>query len=182
MSRTDIRSDYGAEAADTDQSRGTYDYVMDLHYYMRSKGKCTPQALGQQCDFFAPLNNSRPTKDLTRDSLLSGRGQVLTGSPECQVYWLPESIFQQRLDSANWSGDSLEPQFNKLPRACNGLSETDTTQYSFMPGAFQRGYVGYDAIFNSNLNSRELARQEYNMLQPQPTPKNTESFGSYPRF
>lgn len=145
---------------------GVMDYNLFLPAHMRMNvEKCHPLSQDKQCDFWGPLRGKR----VTQDSFLSGRGQSLSDCPDCDVFYLPESIFPNKPDpgdfayeqqtgkimSARCQRTDLEPLYTRKPRSCNGLSETDISQYAFMPSAWQKGYTGYRSVVDTNLQSRQ---------------------------
>ena len=144
----------------------TLDYNLNLKAHMRENvDKCHPLSTGKQCNFYGPLRGVRTTQE----SFMSGRGQVLSECPSCGVNYLPESLFPDKADPADFATvdqkngmirarcqrTDLEPLYTRQPRSCNGLSETDITAYSFMPSAWQRGYEGFRAVVDTNLQTRQ---------------------------
>ena len=131
-------------------------YQLDLKAEMRPQPKAQFLGLGTQPSFWGPLRGNR----VTQESFLQGRGHVLSDCPDCGVYRLPNSLFP-RVDSAEkkpaCQRTDLQPEYTKQPRACNGLSELDTSCYTMFPGAFVPAYLGYNAVVRTNLQTRDEA-------------------------
>ncbi len=138
------------------QDRAHYDYTADLSAHMRPQQKCQFLGLGRTCDFFGPLRGNR----LTRESFLQGRGHTLSEAPECGVIRLPASLFPAapaRSEDAQMpacQNTSLQAQYTRQPRSCNGLTEVDYSPYTLFPGKYFPGYAGYDAVVGTNVQSR----------------------------
>lgn len=158
-------------------NQGQQDYVMDKKYWMRpGVNRCRENSLGTTCSFYGPMTVPRTTQE----SFLQGRGQIENDNcPECGVIYLPESVFALTKDEEKGCQNmALQPEFTRQPKSCFNISETETTAYAMMPGAFQKGYVGYDALCDTNIQSRENARQEYRAPPQTPGQKMT-NYGSY---
>ena len=135
-----------------------YNYTMHRNAVMRQGvNKCGDKGLGRNCTFYGPMDNSR----VLRDSFLSGRGQVKNDCASWDVKYLPSSLFEPGFDPRPATDQSLEANYSRIPKSCNGISEIDVTQYAFMPGSFQRGFQGLHSIADTNLSSRDMARDDY---------------------
>lgn len=149
-----LKFDLSSRESDAYVSQQQNDYVMNLAAaYRVGKPRPMPLSVGSQPDFWGPLRGNK----VTQDSFLSGRGQPLSKGPECDVRWMPESIFPM---SSGESTDQcqrtdLEPMQTRLPKSCNGLSSTDTTAYWMMPSAWQKGYTGFRAVVDTNMQTRQ---------------------------
>lgn len=159
------------------------DYYLNLKAHMRPVKKCTFKGLGTTCSFYGPLNVGRTT----RDSFLQGRGQILTECPECDVRRLPDTLFANRKQDGEHEycdNTELQPLQTRVPRSCNGLMQTDITQYQFMPGAWQNGYAGYNSVVDTHIQSREDAREAYqaqcDMEYEDTSAEQRGSYGCYP--
>lgn len=154
------------------------DYILDRKYWMPpGSTKCHENSLGSTCTFYGPKNVPKTTQE----SFLEGRGQVNDDfCPECGVIVLPDSVFPGTAQPRACQDMSLQPQFTRQPKNCRTLAETDISQYAFLPGAWQRGYLGVNSLCDTGINiqSRENARLEY-----RPSPKTAAqsqlNYGSY---
>ena len=130
------------------------DYQMDLTAnYRTGQRPAYPLAHASNPTFWGPLTGSL----VTQESFLQGRGQTLANCPDCDVIWLPESLFPtqtQHTQPRSCQATDLEPLYTRMKRSCNSVSETDMTEYWMMPGAFQAGYSGPDSGIGSNLQTR----------------------------
>ncbi len=166
---------------------GTYDYVFNRNYWMRENvPKCQTLSLGANCSFYGPKDVTRTTQE----SFLQGRGQVENDKcPDADVIYLPEAVFAMgnRDKGPQCQRTDLEPHQDRQNRACFNISETESTSYAFMPGAWQTGYSGANDFCDdckpgcsggTLIQSREDARDMY---KPRPQPNNMSrgSYGSY---
>ena len=161
--------------------QNSYDYVLNRDAVMRQNRIHAPfMTPVQNVDFYGPLAGNRVTKE----SFITGRGHTLNRDPLNQVVYLPVSVFNepQRIQSTCDRID-LQPQFTRVKPTCNGLRETEVTQYSFMPGHFQDGYIGYNNVVYSNLQTRvgpDYAPNAYRACQANyASYKPTRSFDRY---
>jgi hypothetical protein len=159
-------------------NKSTNDYVMDRNYWMRPNvTQCQENSLGTLCTFSGPKTVPRTTQE----SFLQGRGQILNSNcPDCEVIYLPESLFPSTNTRKNerCQDMALLPEFTRQPKSCGTLSETEITTYAFMPGAWQKGYTGYNSMCDTNIQSREVARLDYRAKPRSPQEKMT-NYGSY---
>ena len=160
-------------------NRGQYGYVMDRNYWMApGVEKCKENSLSGVCSFYGP----KTAPKTTQESFLQGRGQVNDDfCPECGVIVLPKSVFPEKPASQpRCQNMALEPQYTRTSKSCGTLSETDISSYAFMPGAYQRGYLGVDSLCHTgtNIQSRENARMEYRAPPRTPAERQT-NYGSY---
>jgi len=142
-------------------NEGTTDYVLDRKYWMRPNvNRCHETSLGTLCSFYGPKDTPRTTQE----SFLQGRGQAYNDQcPDCEVIYLPDEVFnltKEKEKKKSCQDMSLQPQFTRQPKSCGTLAETETTAYAFMPGAYQKGYNGYNAVCSTNIQSREIGRME----------------------
>lgn len=153
---------------DDQLNQGINDYQLTLNaHYRTNMNQAMPLSTGRQPDTYGPLRGRR----VTQESFLQGRGQALSDCPDCGVRWLPETLFPQNSGvQSQCQRTDIQPLYTKVPKSCNGLQETDITQYSFMPGAWQRGYTGYNAVVDTNLQSRQAP-------QPMGVQNGGESYG-----
>jgi len=130
------------------------DYQMDLAAnYRVGQPPVFPLQVGVQPTFWGPLRGSL----VTQESFMQGRGQTLAECPDCDVIWLPESLFPaqtQHSAARECQRSDLEPEYTRMKKSCNGLEETDTTPYTMLPGAWQVGYSGPDSGIGSNMQTR----------------------------
>jgi hypothetical protein len=130
---------------------GVYDYNLYRAAAMRQNLTQAPfMSPAQNVDFYGPLVGNRVTKE----SFLQGRGHTLSKSPDNEVNYLPESLFNQPQIKSQCDRVDLLPMFTRVKPTCNGLRETNVTQYSFSPEHFQNGYLGYNNVVYSNLQTR----------------------------
>jgi hypothetical protein len=125
----------------------------------------------QNVDFYGPLVGNR----VTRESFMQGRGHTLSKGADNEVYYLPEALFNRPpVIQSQCDRVDLEPMFTRVKPSCNGLKETDITAFSLMPGHFENGYLGYNNVVYSNLQTRigpETSKYSY--------PQCAENYGSY---
>lgn len=155
------------------------DYVLDKNYWMRPNvSKCRENSLGSTCSFYGPMTVPRTTQE----SFLQGRGQIQNDHcPECGVIYLPESVFALTKDEKKTCQDlSLQPQFTRKPKSCFTLAETDISTYAFLPGSFQKGFLGVNSLCDAGMNiqSREEARMEYRGA-PRSASEKLSNYGNY---
>lgn len=155
----------------------TNDYIINYNLnhnaVMRGKNsnKCQNLGTGKQCHFYGPLVGKR----ILQDSFITGRGQVLSECPDCGVNYLPKSLFPDKVlgSKSTCQRTDIDPLYTKVPRSCNGLTETNILQYSQMPSNWKKGYYGYDAVINTNMQSRMPSMCEtYNN-------PNRQNYGNY---
>lgn len=162
-----------------DVNQGYNDYVLDRKYWMRPVTRCRENALGTTCSFYGPKTVPRTTQE----SFLQGRGQVNNDHcPDCDVIYLPKKVFEltEDEDKTSCQDMALQPQHTRFPKSCNNLSETEISQYAFLPGAFQKGYQGVDSLCHVGINiqGREQARASYRPGPQTPAQQRT-NYGSY---
>jgi len=140
------------EQADDAQNQKIYDYNLDRSTVMRQHTVKAPLlSAGRQPDFYGPLAGDRVTKE----SFLQGRGHCLNKCPDCEVTYLPESLFPKKNIKPSCEHVDLQGLYTRIPKSCNGISETDTYAFSQMPGAWENGYAGYNAVVYTHLQSRD---------------------------
>lgn len=130
------------------------DYVLNINAAYRPGEMPTNLSIGSQPTTYGPLRGAL----VTQESFLQGRGQTLADCPDCDVRWLPESLFptpnaHNRLSSCQRT--DLEPLQTRTKRSCNGLEEMDTSAYWMMPGAWQPSYSGPNHGVGGNLQTRQ---------------------------
>ena len=146
-----VTFDSGYERGRDIIDEGLNDYTLYRGAVMRQNVTQAPfMTAGQGTDFFGPLTGNRVTKE----SFLQGRGQTLSKSPDNEVTYLPESLFNQPMIQSKCDRVDLMPLFTRVKPTCNGLRETDVTAYRFSAGKFQDGYLGYNNVVYSNLQTR----------------------------
>ena len=130
---------------------GSYDYVLNRNAVMRQgQLKANFSAPAQGIDFYGPLASSR----VTRESFIQGRGHTLSRDPDAEVTYLPMSLFNQPPLHSSCDRIDMLPQFTRVKPTCNGLRETIITPFAFSPGHFENGYLGFNNVVYSNLQSR----------------------------
>ena len=129
------------------------DYVLNLNAVWRQgQPEPRPLAVVQQPTFYGPLRGSL----VTQESFLQGRGQTLSDCPDCEVVWLPETLFPNKASAPpTCERTDLEPLQTRQRRSCNGLEEVDTSEYWMMPSNYQEGYTGPYFGVNGNLQTRQ---------------------------
>ena len=134
-----------------------HDHVMNLDAnYRPALNKAPLLSQGLQPSFWGPLRGV----NVTRDSMLQGRGQTLSKCPDCGVRWLPETLFPYKKPMSSSEKtpcyrSDIQPLYTRVPRSCSSLAETDVTSYFLLPGAFQKGYEGYKAVPQTNIQGRD---------------------------
>lgn len=152
------------------QNSKIYDYNLSRDAVMRQNVVKAPMlSVGRQPDFYGPLIGNRVTKE----SFLQGRGHCLNNCPDCEVTYLPESVFPKHTVQSTCDRVDLDGLYTRLPKSCNGLAESDSYVFSQMPGAFEKGYTGYNAVVYTNLQDRDGPAQKLNQLP------GCENYGSY---
>lgn len=131
------------------------DYNLNLAAYWRpQEGVPALTAVGVSPSFFGPIRGALTTQE----SFLQGRGQSLSACAQCEVRYLPESLFTPPPTSATPTvkcfRTDLEPQYTKYKKSCNGLQDMDTSILWMMPGAYQKGYSGPNNGVGGNLQTR----------------------------
>jgi len=180
MAQTRIHDDAEARAYTESVQLGGAAYHMNRAYWMREgTSKCYPDGRGVQCSFFGPLDNTTDgTANVTKDSYLTGRGQPLSGCPECQVRWLPRELFDTvpRWQHDDWG--SLTPDMRSAD-VCDSVTEQDATAYALMPRGFQDSFT---LIFGAN--GRGVDREVYAAGangSRRAAQQGVTSYGYYPR-
>lgn len=150
-----LRFDDCNKVSDMYQSDSQNDYTLNVAAnYHTSADRPFPLSQGGQPDFWGPLRGIK----VTQESFLQGRGQTLADCPDCDVRWLPESVFPtatQHSAPRSCQRTDLQPLFTRVPKVCNGLDETDISAYWMMPSAYQVGYAGYKAVVDTQLQTRQ---------------------------
>lgn len=123
-----------------DQSEN--DYVLNLNaVYRQGDPPVMPLSVTGQPTFWGPLRGSL----VTQESFLQGRGQTLANCPDCDVVYLPETLFPAHTAHSQLpkcQATDLEPLQTRSRRSCNGLDETDTSAFWMSPSNYQEGYSG----------------------------------------
>jgi len=161
----------------TSKNEGVYDYIINRKAVMRPDvEKCSAAGLGRTCDFYGPLSGKR----VTQSSFLEGRGQTLSECPECDVRYLPASVFpEKRFEARACQNTDLQAEYTRLPKSCNGLQEVDISAYFAMPSNYQKGYKGLDSVNRDFwVQSRENTRDQYQAVHITPE-SSKQSYGSY---
>ena len=82
---------------DTYRAQAASDYWMNLNaVYRQGQPPIMPLSVATQPTTWGPLRGSL----VTQESFLQGRGQTLADCPDCDVRWLPESLFSQESGTA----------------------------------------------------------------------------------
>jgi hypothetical protein len=128
-----------------------YDYTLYRPAVMRINRIEAPFMMpAQNVDFYGPLAGNRVTKE----SFLMGRGATLSKCPDCEVNYLPSSLFNQPPVKSQCDRVDLLPMFTRVKPTCNGLKQTDVSEYAFSAGAYAGDYAGINAVTYSNLQTR----------------------------
>lgn len=138
---------------DTYKAQSVNDYVLNLNaHYRQGEPEVVPLSVGNLPTSYGPLRGSL----VTQESFLQGRGQTLADCPDCEVIWLPESLFPTSAAprATSCARTDLEPLQTRQRPSCNGIKETDTSQYWMMPSNYQEGYTGPYYGVNGNLQTR----------------------------
>jgi len=150
----------------------TYGYTMDRNYVMRPNLVQAPLLRrGALPDFYGPKVGNR----VTQESFLQGRGHCTNKCPDCEVIYLPGSVFPHRRPvQSSCERVDLDPFYTRVPKSCNGLVETDLSVYRFMPENYKRGYQGYSALNDTHIQTRVPPSDER-----RPLSACASSYGSY---
>lgn len=162
----------------------TYDRTMDTSYWMRpGVSQCSSLGVNTTCSFYGP----KTVPKITQESFLQGRGQQLNSKcPDGDVIYLPAGVFQlgaQNHNANKCQTTELDPYFDRQPRSCFNISETDTTAYTMgIPGAWQGTNVQLtDFEGKSNVQGREIGRSQYDHPTTSSTAAQRGSYGNYNR-
>ena len=145
-----VSLDSGYEKGRDVVDQASNDYTLNRSAVMRNRPGAPLMTAAQNVDFYGPLTGSR----VTRESFIMGRGHTLSKGPDNEVYYLPASVFPQHETKQDCDRVDLEPLFTRVNPSCNGIKETDTFAYNLMPGHFENGYLGYNNVVYSNLQTR----------------------------
>jgi hypothetical protein len=162
-----VSMDSGYERGRDVIDQGVYDYNLFRSSVMRPNRIDAPfMTVAQNVDFYGPLTGNRVTKE----SFIQGRGHTLSRGPDNEVFYLPSSVFPQvDLKPTQCDRVDLEPVFTRVKPSCNGIKETDVFAYSLMPGHYEDGYMGYNSVVYSNLQTKmgpDTARYTYPVCSP----------------
>lgn len=148
-----------------------YDYTLYRGAVMRQNRTEAPfMTPAQNVDFYGPLTGSR----VTQESFIMGRAATASRNPDSEVNYLPESLFPAHQVKSTCDRIDLQPMFTRLKPSCNGLRQTDSSAYAMFPGAWEKGYLGYNSVVYNNLQSRIPPAIEPNLLNP-----CAENYASY---
>lgn len=143
--------DPGYELAKDELNERQYDYNLTRNAVMRQNVVQAPfLSAGRAPEFYGPLVGNR----VTRESFMQGRGAIKSKSPQCEVTYLPESLFPAHTVRTKVDRVDLESFYTRLPRSCNGLAETEVTPYRQSAEDYKRGYQGYNAVVHTQIQSR----------------------------
>jgi len=158
------------EAEDIDNNQ-SYDYVMYRDAVMRKNTTQAPMlSAGYQPSFYGPLTGNR----VTRESFLQGRGHTSSKCPDCEVVYLPASLFPDKNVVTPCERVDMQPMYTRVPKSCNSISEVDTFAYQLMPGHYMEGYQGMNSVTSTHIQTRVPPEQ------PQPGYKPcATNYGSY---
>lgn len=164
-------NDNGYEQAKDELNERSNDYNLARNAHMRQNVVQAPfMSAGLQPDFYGPLVGNR----VTRESFLQGRGAIKSKSPQCEVTVLPDSLFPMHTVRSNCDRVDLESMYTRLPRSCNGLSETEVTPYRLMPENYKKGYQGYNAVIHTQIQARVGPPDQARAFDP-----CAQNYGSY---
>jgi hypothetical protein len=161
----------------TDQAISNYQLNLNASY---RQGEPPIRPLGVMINptTYGPVRGSL----VTQESFLQGRGQTLADCPDCEVTWLPESLFPTKTaynQLPSCQRTDLEPLQTRVPNSCNGLKDMDTSQYWQMPSNYQNGYSGPYGGINGNVQTR-MAPFDATVIQGAEAYGNCrESYGTY---
>lgn len=170
-----LKDDACFERFDDYQNQYINNYNLNLPaHYRTNVNQALPLSQGLQPTFWGPLRGRRTTQE----SFLQGRGQALADCPDCDVRWLPETLFPEKREAGHkCQRTDLQPLYTRVPSSCNGLRETDVTQYMFLPGAWERGYNGYNAVVQTHMQTRQ-GNPQLTAVNQDRTAKNYGTYGS----
>lgn len=128
-----------------------YNYTLDRNAVMRQNLVQAPfMSQGRQPDFYGPLAGDRVTKE----SFLQGRGHRINKCPDCEVRYLPKSLFNEPTIKSSCDRVDLQGLYTRVPKSCNGLSETIVTPHFQMPENYKKGYSGYNAVVYTHMQTK----------------------------
>jgi hypothetical protein len=153
-----VKYDSCVERGDNETNRATSDYIMNVKAVTRSDVSPTAAfGLAQGRDFYGAFDASRAKKE----SFLQGRGQPVSNCAECEVITLPESLFPTTFEETRPAGScinmDLERMMTSSNKSANSLSEAEVWEYTSLPGAYQKGYTGYNSVVNTNMQTRMMS-------------------------
>lgn len=160
-------------------NKGVYNRSMDVNYWMfPGVSQCMSNGQGITCSTYGPKDIPRTTQE----SFLQGRGQVLNDKcPDGDVVYLPAAVFAlgaKNQQDSKCQVTELTPYFERQPKSCFNISETDTTAYTMgIPSAWQGTNVTVTDFNGSTyLQDREMGRMQFT---PMSLGSNAVSRGSY---
>lgn len=163
----------------------TYDRTMDVSYWMRPNvPQCTSKGVNVTCSFYGPKDVPRTTKE----SFLQGRGQQLNSKcPDGDVIYLPKGVFElgaRNQQDAKCQTTDLDPYFDRQPKSCFNISETDATAYTMgIPSAWQGTNVSMmDFHQGIDWSDREMGRMKYSHTTAKTSATQRGSYGNYNAF
>lgn len=157
-----------------------YNRTMDTSYWMpKGSTECVENGVGIKCSFYGPNNVPRTTQE----SFLQGRGQMLASKcPEGDVIYLPKVVFDlgaHNNQDSKCQVTALDPYFERQPRSCFNISETDVTAYTMgIPGAWQGTNVQMTDFNGGQMQDREMGRAQYSR-EPKGSAMARGSYGVY---
>jgi hypothetical protein len=128
------------------------DHTFDVKAWTRATDVAPSLGAGISPDFYGAKRGNR----VTQESFMQGRGHTLSDCADCGVIQLPAGVFPNngKMRAPACERTDLQGEYTKLPRSCNGLTELDTTGYTMFPMHFQTGFLGYDAVVDTVIQTR----------------------------
>lgn len=170
------------EQYNTSINVASYNRTMDTSYWQPPNAStCQSNGIGIKCSSYGRKDVPRTTQE----SFLQGRGQVLNDKcPDGDVVYLPSEVFklgERNNQDAKCQVTALDPYFDRQPRSCFNISETDTTAYTMgIPGAWQGTNVQMtDFNGSAHLQDREMGRDMYAHGTVGTSASSRGSYGNY---
>jgi hypothetical protein len=141
-------------------NEATYDYQMYPSKYRNPGSRnCVNSSLAKPCSSYGRFD-----ADLVRkESFLQGRGQITAPQcPEGEVIYLPDAVFADSPEEKRQKEEYRQCQVNTLTsqhtraagKGCANVSEMQSDHWN-MPGAYQKGYMGFDAFGDRWMNNQD---------------------------
>lgn len=150
-----VTSDLCARQYETSINNAQADRTFDVRAWTRDVDVAPSLGAGISPDFYGAKRGLR----VTQESFLQGRGHTLSNCADCDAISLPTSVFPMngRLQAPSCQRTDLQAQYTKTNRSCNALTEMSTAAITMFPGSFQQGYLGFNAVIGTQLQTRDEA-------------------------
>lgn len=169
----------------------SFDYFLQQSRVKRSNSTCEEanNNFGVYCSYTGPRNGAIAHKD----GVIKNRNLLLTkcpsGKQNMEAEQLQGAPSSNAVRSTKYTIDdpvnenSVQSQYTRDKSTCNTLSETDFSSIrrpraTILHG--QQGYKGLNALIDTHVPSREVARDRYSALYKKtPASSSLRSYGHY---